>query len=322
MKRPWLPARPVSLCLSSCLLAVLVLLTGCFSDDDYTKTVTQFQQASASLTQAYQSFLTNANIVEESSFIDSQVFEAKPLDPASIRSQDLLTPDEIKLRISAIKALSDYTTALATLASGKPAPQTQADATKASASLKTLTSDATKALAHPTAHSKTPNFADPVSSAASAIGDIIVLLEKRHAQAELRDSLTRNDPQVKALFDLIGKESRELYARRKSTLGATGVTLFEDYDTARQARPVNSATLLELSDRIKQYQSESAILGDSDPAKAIEAFQQSHDALVDAILAPKEKKKQSLAQLIDAVKSFATEVTPLSQDLYGIGKSL
>src|ERR1700677_2697358 len=134
----------------------LVLLSGCISDDDYVKAVTQFEQSSNTLIQAYQALLTNANITEENHFIDSQVFEAKAIDPASIRDQDLLTADEIKLRTSAIKALADYTTALATSAAGKQADQIQTDTTKASSSLKTLSSDATTALAHPTKGSKTP----------------------------------------------------------------------------------------------------------------------------------------------------------------------
>lgn len=332
MKKALLLARPVPLSLAFCLFATLAPLSGCISDDDYTKTVSQFQQASTTLTQAYQSFLANANVVEEAHFIDGQVFEAKPLDPASIQEKDLLTADEIKLRASAITALADYTTALAALAAGnattetKGASQAEADASAASSSLKTLASNSSKAIAdsatHATAASKTHDYSEPISSAVGAIGDVIALIEKHHSEAEVKESLTKNDPQVKALFDLIIKESRELYSRQKSALGETGITLFSDYETARQAKPVNPAELLQLSDRIKQYQKDSAAIGDTNPAEAIAAFQSSHDALVEAILAPKDKKKESMEQLIATVKAFATEVKPLAKDLYGFGSSL
>jgi hypothetical protein len=314
------PMRYITFILLLCLF--ITPLSGCISDDDYAKAVTQFEQSSDTLIQVYQSLLTNANITEENHFIDSQVFEAKAIDPSSIRNQDLLTSDEIKLRTNAIKALADYTTALATLAAGKPADQIQADTAKASSSLATLSSDATTAIAHFTKGSKTPDYSAPISSAVSAMGEVITLIEKHHGQTEVKESLRKNDPQLKALFDLIGKESTDLYERQKSTLGATGVMLFHDYDTQRQASPINPALLMELSDRIKQYQKDSTLIGNADPAGAIAAFQKSHDALVDAILAPKEKKKESLAQLIAAVKAFAAEVTPLGQDIYAFGKSV
>jgi hypothetical protein len=316
------PTRFITFILLLCLFIALVPLSGCISDGDYDKAVTQFERSSNTLIQAYQSLLTNANITEENHFIDSQVFEAKAIDPSSIQNQDLLTPDEIKLRTNAIKALANYTTALATLAAGKPAAQIQTDTSKASSSLATLSTDATAALAHPTKGSKTPDYSAPISSAVSAMGEVITLIEKHHGETEVKESLRKNDPQLKALFDLISKESTDLYERRKSTLGATGVMLFHDYDTERKASPINPALLMELSDRIKQYQKDSTLIGDANPADAISAFQKSHDALVDAILAPKEKKKESLAQLIAAVKAFASEVTPLGQDIYAFGKSV
>jgi hypothetical protein len=307
--------------LALCLFTILTPLSGCISDDDYDKAVTQFQQSSNTLTQVFQTLMINANVTEENHYIDGQAFEGKPIDSRSIQSVDLYTPEEIRLRTCAIQALADYTTALATLAAGKPAAQIQSDASKASSTLKTLTSDATSALIHPTAGSKTPDYSGPVSSAVDAIGQVISLIEKHYGEAEVRESIRKNDPQLKALFDLISKESAELYARQKATLGATGDYLFFDYAQASKATPVNSAMLLELSDRIKQFRKDSALLSDGDPSKAIDAFQKSHDALVAAILAPKEKKKESLAQLITAVKAFASEVSPLAQDVYAFGKS-
>jgi len=321
VKKALLPARSLSPILALCLLAALAPLSGCVPDAGYSKAAIEFEQSARTLTRAYQVLLTNANSNEENHFIDSQVFDTKPIDPASIHAQDLLTPAEIKLRVSAIKALTDYTNALATLAAGKPAAQIQADANTASSSVQTLASDATTALANPTAGSSTPSYSGPISSAVAAIGAVLTLIEKHRGETEVKESLSKTDPQLQALFELISKESNELYARQKSTLGATGVILFHDYDVARQAKPVNSAELMQLSDRIKLYQRDTALIGDSDPAKAIAGFQKSHDALVAAILAPKEKKKESLAQLIAAVKAFATEVTPLAQDLYAFGTS-
>lgn len=290
------------------LLLTLTLLTGCITNDDYSKAVTEFQHSSARLTSEYRSLILAANLTEQNAFIDEQVFEAQAVDPATIQAHALLTEDEIALRTSAIKALADYTSALATLASGKPTAQIQADAAKASTSLKTLTIHTSAAIAKASPDSKTPDYSGPVSTAATAIGDILSLIERHRGEAEVKESLRKNDPQLTALFDLLSRESTLLYERRKSALGQTGIIVFRNYAVARARTPSNSVELLQLSDRIKQYERDTTRIGASDPTLAIESFRDAHDKLVKVILAPKDQRKLSLAELIASVKSFAGEV--------------
>ena len=299
------------------LLLCLTLLTGCISNDDYSKAVASFHDSSAKLTSGFQDLLTSANLAEENAFIDAQVFEAGPIDPASIASHDLLTPDQIKLRLAAIKALTDYTEALATLASGKPAAAITADTDKASDSLKSLTADVTAA-----ASSTTTDYATPISAAVSAIGDVISLIERHRGENDVRESLRKNDPALAALFNLLSKESASLFARRQATLSNSGNLLFHDYAVAAAHVPPNSAELLQLSDRIKQYQQNQTLIAASDPTKAVADFQASHDKLVATILAPKDQKQKSLAELIRALKSFASDVIPLGQNSHALANSL
>ena len=151
-----------------------------------------------------------------------------------------------------------------------------------------------------------------MSSAATGIGDFLAFIEKRRGEAEVKESLRKNDPQVAALFKLLADESTSLYGRRKEALGQSGIIAFRTYSVARAGRPANPTELLQLSDRIKQYQHDTALLPADDPAPAIHSFQDAHDKLVAAVLAPKDKKKQSLAELIASVKTFASQVATLA----------
>ena len=297
-----------------------MLLTACTPDDEYSKSVTQFTQASGALTQAFQAFVSNANLVEESHYIDDQAFSGKPLFPDDIQAKDVLTPKEIALRTAAIKALTDYMTALGSLAAGKPAEKIEADAKKAGASISGLSSNAAEAFAE-SAKARKPGFAGPLSSAVTAIGDVLELIEKHRGIEEVRASLKKNDPAISQLFTLLSNESTEFYARRQSTLGETGVILFRDYNTASAKSPANPAELMELTDRIKQYRKDSAALAASNPAKAIDTFKKAHDALVSAIESPKQDKKQSISNVIASIKQFSTEVQPLAQDLGSLAGS-
>ena len=296
------------------VLTSALLSAGCTKDDEVGKAITSFQTSSTALTTAYQTLLTNANTIEQEHYIDVQAFSGDEIKSSGLQSSAILTEDEIKLRTSAMKALTDYTTALATLASGKDAAKVQTDCDAASKSLKTLSTDAGKALANATANTSTTGFANPVSTAVSAMGDVLELILKHHNLNEVRESIFRNDVKLTALYNMIYRESTDLYLRQRQSVSFTTVTVLADYNRARSVTPTNPADLLQLTDRLKQAEKESAALSGCDPAKPVTDFKKTHDALVKAILAPKTQQRQTVAQLIAEVKSLAADVTPLAQN--------
>jgi len=315
--------RRTSLLVASSLIASLCL-SGCVADDEVSKAVAQFDSASTALTQEFQTFLNNANTVEANGYIDSQAFTAGTITPSGMQAVAVITPNEIKLRGSAIKALADYTSALATLASGKSAAQIQADAATASTSLKTLTTDATAKYVTVPKGGKAPDIGTPVSLAVTAMGDVLRLIEQHRGVEQVRQSIALNDAKITELYKVIEGESTMFYARQKATTEQTGVILFADYkdvstpklkDPTKPASitnplvPVDKAELLQLSDRIKQYEKDSTALPSTDPTSAIKAFESAHTALVALISATsKNDKETALEKLMAEVKSFAAEV--------------
>ncbi len=293
-------------------LLVLLFLMGCVPDQDYTPVITQFQQSADTLSHAFQRLLTNANLVEYDHYIDSQAFDHASLSPSEIDSRAVITPAELKLRSDAIRALAQYTSALATLAQGKEEAQIVADATTASTSFSTLATDAQTAAAGHHLIPTTADYAGPISSAASAAGIILGLIERHRTHEEIRQSIEKNDPALSALFDMLGTESQAIYERQKSTQRAQGVLLFTDYNREITQATPDKDYLLQLSDRIKQFRRNQALVAQADPTAAIAAFKKSHDALVAVILAPKDAKSRTLAALVTTVKSFAAEVEPLA----------
>lgn len=289
-------------------------LAGCVSDDDVDQATTAFVQASTTLTGAYQTFLLNANTAAEDHYIDEQTYKAAEINGAGMQQSAMLTDAEIKLRTDAIKALAAYTTALAALASNKPAVQSQTDAASASTCLKTLSTDATSAFDAPAKGAKAPDFGGPVAIAATAIGDVLRLIQSHASASAIRQSIIDNDPKITPLYQVIEKESADFYSLQQSDLGDTGNTLFSDYETARNAKPVDPADLLELSDRIKQYEKDAAALPSTDPTKGILEFEKAHAALVKVITVGGNEKRSAVAELIAQVRSFAAEVKAPSKD--------
>jgi hypothetical protein len=293
-------------------VAVFFCLSGCVADDQVDKMTAQFVQASTTLTQAYQTLLTNANSVEAENYIDGQLFAGKEITSVGLNDSALIRPDEIKLRTAALKALTDYTTALAALAANKPAVQIQSDAAKANTSLKTLTTDATGVFAKPAKGGKAPDFAGPISEAVAAISDVLKLIEDHRAASAIRASIEKNDAKITPLYKVIEQESTDYFQRQTVTTHQYGLMLFSTYDEVRKTP--NSVELLQIGDRIKQYEKDSAALSVSDPTQAINAFEKSHLAVVNFITAKPSDKKMSLATLIAEVRSFAAEVKTPSKD--------
>lgn len=293
-------------------LLILLLLTGCVPDQDYTPVVKQFQQSSDILADSFQKLLTNANLVEYEHYIDTQTFDHAQLSPTEIDRRAIITPEELKFRSDAIRALAQYTSALATLAQGKSEAKIVEDADTASTSFSTLATDAQTA-AEKHLIPSTADYAGPISSAASAAGIILGLIERHRTHEEIRQSIEQNDPALSALFAMLSTESRVIYERLKSTQSAQGVLLFADYNREITQPNPDKDYLLQLSDRIKQFRRNEALVAQSDPTKAIAAFKKSHDALVAVILAPKDARPHNLDELVASVRSFAAEVEPLAE---------
>jgi hypothetical protein len=279
------------------------------ADDDVDKAANQFIQAATALTHAYQSLLTNANTVEANNYIVNHSFAAEPIDDPGIKGSAVLSADEIKSRGDAIKALTDYTSALATLAAGKPGDQIQADAATASSSAKSLATGLTTLVVTPPKGAKAPDFGTPAAAAATAIGDVLKLIENHRSASEIRASIKDNDAKITPLYKALENESTFYSERQTSQMRLVEITLLHTYNIVIAAKPVDQLQLLQLSDHLEQYEKDSAALETSDPTAAIKAFESAHAALVDLVIASKpEEKKKFIAELIAQVKSFAAEV--------------
>jgi hypothetical protein len=322
--------RSKPLCILS--LAAIVCLSGCVADDEVDKATAQFTQNSTLLTHAYQTFMTNANTVEANSYMDNQVFyfdpkatavDKLPFHPAGIndsgiRQSELLTTQEIALRTTLIKALSDYTSALATLAANKPATKVQTDFATVNKDLKTLTTSATTAFDAPAKGAKAPNFADPVSYAVTGIAAVVAVIQNHEDAAAIRASIKQNDAKIAPLFAELELETTGFFDRSTTAVHGTHIMLLSAYETARTAPSVNQADLLQITDALKQNAKDEATGAASDPTKAIKAFEDAHAELVKLVTDPQVDKKAALDRLIAEMKSFDAEVkTPSKSSTSG-----
>jgi hypothetical protein len=314
-----------------------IVVTGSFivslacGPEDYQKPIQGFQNATNTVIASDRAFLSNENSIEESLYIDQQVFERKPFGSDDVANRAIISPAEIKFRTEALDALSQYTTNLATLAQGKADPSTGQTMKKSSDALQTSATKAgSQAGSNKTQSAFNTKFSGVATAAAAAIGAVAQLVMAHKARNEIKDSVEATDKDITALITLIGDDAQGSYLRQQSQLGAYGVQLYNDYkceirsdsNSAPGADAVNCPTkekgaqadpviLLTLADRMKSLQMQQATLNDANPAPAIAQMQKAHEALVAYVSASKDSGK--LSDLMTEVKNFVSAAQPLGQ---------
>jgi hypothetical protein len=319
------------------LVGFVVLLVAC-GPDDYQKPIKEFQDSANIVIAADRIFLANANTIEENLFIDQQIFERKLFGPADVQGRTIITPEEIKLRTDALDALSQYTTSLATLANGKP-DTTSGEKMKASSS--SLESSAAKAGSQAPSSKEQKAFGEKFSglanTAAAAIGAVAQAILQHKARIEIKKSVQTTDKDVTALIAFIGDDAQGFYLRQQSQLGIYGVQLYKIYQCEVDVQErdgktpsdaevqicwhpkdyqADPALLLTLSDRLKSYRQQQAILEKANPQPAIAKLQKAHEALVAYVTADKNSK--NLSTVIDEVNSLVAATKPLEQAIHSL----
>jgi hypothetical protein len=317
------------------VMGVLVLSLAC-RPEDYQKPIQGFQEASNTVIAADRAFLSNENTIEQNKYIDQQVFERKPLGPAEIDNQIIITPAEIKLRTEALDALSKYTANLATLAQGKADPSTGQNMKTASTNLQTSATNAgSQSSTNTTQAAFSTKFSGVAGAAAAAIGAVAQLIMDHKTRNEIEKSVKDTNDAITALITLIGDDAQGSYLRQKNQLGAYGMQLSNDYkceiaidsDSAQGANEVkcprkpkgvepDPIVLLMLADKIKASRAQEATLDNANPAPAIAQMQKAHQALVAYVTSDKSPK--SLSDLATDVKDFVTAAQPLGQAVQGL----
>jgi hypothetical protein len=294
--------------LLAALLAASLTLGGCVPvDADYSKAVTSFQASANTLTQAYLVLLNNENAAAATDYLDSSISRSRPITGEALVATARVTPEQIKNRTQSITALTAYMTALASFASGAPATKLQTDATAAKTCVTTLTAST--------------GLSGPVSAAFGAMTDVLDLIAKHAGERAVHDSIAANKDKVAALFALIEREASDTYTVQKTFLDSRQSFMVRLYNQA--ATPsADPAVLLAAADRVTQAQKDAAAFAAADPAPAIAAFKKAYDALNDAVLGPKEKKKESFTAVLAAIEAFQTAVAPLQASAVAVAKTL
>lgn len=293
------------------ILCLLAFQAGC-GNEDYQKPIKQFQDASAVVVASARQSLVQMNNVEETAELYRQAFEAEPFSEKKIKARDLITQEQINLRVNALDQLSRYTQALADLVVLKAPGDVTKQFQDVGSAFTTLAQDADKLTGTPSALFDNPKFSGAAKAVTIGIGTVVRAIEERRARREIEKQIRENDAAVTDLIQMIGDDLRLAYERRRQSESEEGVFLTGalklEIEKVDHGDP---ALRLLLGDRLRDWRSRQAALAGADPKPSVEAMRKAHQALVAYVNSDKSPK--NLSELYAAAQDFFSRVQPLGQ---------
>ncbi len=300
------------------LLFCALLLTGC-GPTDYQQPIQNFSAASAVVAASASSYLNSINVTEQERALRESAFEGKPIDLSEIDKLALITPEELALRSKAITALSNYTTSLAILASGKAGSNTAADFKDLEGTLQKVATDAGSIKGKTLDNAK---FSGIASAAAAAVGAVAQLVIDHKARKIIEASVVRDEKPIEDLIELIGNEMQLAYQLQKAAVSATRVYLTSAYKEAitptspAGALPTTISTRLSVADTLTTYRKQQALIEAADPEPVILQMKAAYAALVQ--YAHDDHDPKSTAELWKNVQDFIAAAQPLGQAIHDL----
>ena len=305
---------PVRLNRSLAVFVAVLLLhaqAGC-GNQDYERPIRQFQEASAVVIAAARQSLQQMNDVEEKAELNRQIFEAEPFDENKIKARDVISDDELNVRVNALDQLARYTSALADLAALNASGEVTQKFQNVSSAFTSLSADAARIGGKSSTVFDNPKFSGLVQVATLGIGAVVRAIEEHRARREIEKEIRDHDADVTALIRLIGDELGNAYQRRKQADSLERVFLTNSLkiELAKAERGDPVLRIL-LGDRLSDWLNRQPAIASADPKPAVEAMRKAHEALVAYV--GSDKSPKNLSQLIAAADSFFSEVQPLAR---------
>ncbi|MDE3196079.1 MAG: hypothetical protein KGN84_07040 [Acidobacteriota bacterium] len=291
---------------ASGLLAAVALIS--CDTADYRQPIAQFQDASAVVTEASRDVLIHFNTIGRDAAIDRAVSRKTQIDIEAIRSRQIITQDEIDIRIGALDAFQSYMAALAELARGRGEENISAQTGSLSAALSSFSQ---RAAALPKSNAnfvKNGDLGTSLTSLANAAGAIASLIAEHKAKKEIAESVMRTKKPVEDFTNLLESELVECLAVEKTAVADEEVFYAKSYQDELRKSPPDAANLLVFGEHIKSYIRQRDAMDAANPRPSFEAMRKAHAALIQ--FAGESHNPRNVSELFASAQTFFAEVKP------------
>ena len=271
---------------------LLVCLSACGSANDFAAPISKFQTATTDTAAAYVPIFTAKNSTERHfNFVQAQT-RNEPIDQNTI--SNAFSPKDIQVRVDAFQVISDYATALATVAGSQDESQFSSSIDSLNASINSLNTTFNLG-SKSDALSK---YSGPIAGLVEFVGKAIINHERI---VILRSAIHDGAPFVEQLMSLLKTDLKDAYNDQREAL----LTEYDDYRRIynKQRAEGKPHSTKDLEATYNEYD----LLSSQSPVDAISAMQKAFDALKQ--YASDFNNPKSFHQFVAAVDVFAKQAT-------------
>jgi hypothetical protein len=276
----------------------LVILSSCSTTTGYQKPISNFQNATASVTQSTRIYINQLNKTERDAYIDEQASKAHTILLSEIESKQVFSSEAIQARIDALNALNKYGQLLGQLANSDAPEKITSNAANMEAAIELLSTDiGTLSGDNNTA------FIKAFGPVGTLIGEIARFSVEKKISEALNKAITEGEEPIKKLIDVLKDDIRNAYKRKRNALSKAREIYRNGYEEERVKEPGNVVNLRARATEIKSSLDLWEAFPLSNPSDGFDALAKAHGDLVTYANSP--KKSGDLATLAAQMEDFA-----------------
>lgn len=279
-------------------LCLVLGLSAC-STTAYKAPINQFNEASTVVVETSRAYINDVNKVERDKYVQDQIINRKQITLIDIQTKQLLTPDEIELRLKALSQLTQYSNLLVKIANSDAPESITQNAESLGKAIEKLNADVSKKLGRP----ENANFKAAVGPVTTLIGEVARFAAERKIQQALDKAVREGEKPVKKLLEVLSTETSAAYERKRSYLSRMRTIAVDAYNTELgKGSNTNTDTLNKYADQIKAQLDKWDTFAAANPQEGIASMSEAHSSLVSYVNSHKTPK--DLADFIAEMERF------------------
>lgn len=267
------------------------------SVNKFRKPITNFQTATTVVTAHTNSVMTELNRIQRNRMIIRHQQENKPIFLRDIKASYLIQPEDLKVRLDALKNLNEYVDLLIQIANSDAPEQIAKSATSLSDALNNLTTTVTGLPIEGDA-----KFTTAFTTASPFIADILNIVAQKKIRHAVQTAILTGEKPINDLIAAIGDDLEVVFIHRKANLEEDRVDLLSKYNKEVGNTPKNEIIIEQLSREIMVHEDVMDELVNANPRSALKAMAKAHSKL---IAYAHYNTPGTFAEVIEAIEIFS-----------------
>lgn len=297
------------------VMGVLALSLPALPRSVYTAPVGKFRDAAGVVIEATKTYVSQLNKIERDRYIYAQASAALPIKIQEIEGTEIFSKRAIAARIGALEQLANYTNLLYRLANSTEPESVVTEAND----LQTAFTSLTGTVAGLSGRDDT-QFQSLAAQVLPSLGQVLRMFAERRTETALKQAVALGAEPMNDLIDVIGRDVRFAYERKRNQYSWLRVSAVDDYNREfEKGKVADPAKLKALAEAVSAAEDRWEALSMGTPAEGLQAMKEANLALMRFVRTqrPTSADYVVFSESIEAFASTARRVGQTALEIKG-----